>query len=54
MKSVFCKSGVMGSTIEYAPPAFSIFHIGVTQASISFKSSAEFETHAIDSFTILS
>ena len=37
-------------------PAFNIFDIGVTQASINFKndckisqSSAEFETHAIDS-----
>ena len=36
---------------KYAPPAFSIFDMGVTQASISFKndfkisqSSAEFET----------
>ena len=42
---------------KYAPPALNIFDTGVTQASISFKndckisqSSAEFETHAIDSY----
>ena len=41
---------------KYAPPALNIFDKGVTQAAISFKndckisqSSAEFETHAIDS-----
>ena len=41
---------------KYAPPAFNIFDIGVTQASLSFtndckinQSSVEFETHAIDS-----
>ena len=59
MQPVFRKSGVVGSTVilsKYAPPAFNIFDIGVTQASISFKNdckvsqnSAEFETHAIDS-----
>ena len=56
MQPVFRKSEVVGSTVKYAPPAFNIFDIGVTQASISFKnnckisqSSAEFETHAIDS-----
>ena len=41
---------------KYASRAFNIFDIGITQASISFKndckisqSSAEFETHAINS-----
>ena len=39
---------------KYVPPAFNIFDIGVTEASISFKndckigqSSSEFETHAL-------
>ena len=56
MQPVFHKSGVMGSTVKVCNPAFNIFDTGVTQASISFKndckisqSSAEFETHAIDS-----
>ena len=56
MQPVFRKSGVLGSTFKICTPAFNIFEIGVTQASISFKndckisqSSAEFETHAIDS-----
>ena len=56
MEPAFRKSRVVGSTVEICTQAFSIFNIGVTQASISFKndckisqSSAEFETHAIDS-----
>ena len=55
MQPVFRKSRVVGSTVEICTPAFSIFDIGVTQTSISFKndckisqSSAEFETHAAD------
>ena len=54
MQPVFLKTRVVGSNIEICTPAFSIFDIGVTQASISFKndckisqSSAEFETHAM-------
>ena len=53
----FAKAEWWALLSKYAPPAFSIFDIGVTQASISFKndckisqSSAEFETHAVDSF----
>ena len=62
MQPVFRKSGVVGKAewwvllSKYALPAFNIFDIGVTQASISFKndckisqSSAEVETHVIDS-----
>ena len=56
MQPVFRKSGVVGSTVKICIPSFNIFDIWVTQASISFKndckisqSSAEFETHAIDS-----
>ena len=56
MQPVFRKSGMVGSTVEICTPAFSIFDKGVPQASISFKndckisqSSAEFETHAVDS-----
>ena len=56
MQPVFRKSEVVGYTVKICTPAFNIFEIGVTQASISFKndckisqSSAEFETHAIDS-----
>ena len=52
----FSKAEWWVSLSKYAPPAFNIFDIGVTQASISFKndckisqSSAEFETHATDS-----
>ena len=55
VQPVFRKSGVVGSTVEiwskYAPPAFSLFDMGVTQAPMNFKndfkisqSSAEFET----------
>ena len=47
----FAKSEWWAPLSEYAPPAFSIFDMGVTQAFISFKndfkicqSSAEFET----------
>ena len=56
MQPVFHKSEVVGSTVKICTPAFNIFDIGVTQASISFEndwkisqSSAEFETHATDS-----
>ena len=55
MQPVFCKSRVVGSALLYSTvhtsPAFSIFDMGVTQASISFKndfkisqSLAEFDT----------
>ena len=47
----FAKAEWWALLSKYAPPAFSIFDMGVTQASISFKndfkisqSSAEFET----------
>ena len=47
----FAKAELWALLSKYAPPAFSIFDMGVTQASISFKndfkisqSSAEFET----------
>ena len=47
----FAKAEWSAPLSKYAPPAFSIFDMGVTQASISFKndfkisqSSAEFET----------
>ena len=56
MQLVFRKRGVVGSSIKICTPALNIFDTAVTQASISFKndckisqSSAEFETHAIDS-----
>ena len=60
MQHVFRKSRVVGSAVKICPPppppAFNIFDIGVTQASIIFKNdckisqrSAEFEMHAIDS-----
>ena len=46
----FAKVELWALLSKYAPPAFSVFDIGVTQASISFKndfkirqSSAEFE-----------
>ena len=52
----FAKAEWWALLSKHAPPVFSIFDIGVTQASISFKndckisqSSAEFETYAIDS-----
>ena len=51
MQPVFHKAEWWALLSKYAPPAFSIFDMGVTQASISFKndfkisqSSAEFET----------
>ena len=49
----FAKAEWWALLSKYAPPAFSIFDMGVTQASISFKNdlkmNAEFETHAVDS-----
>ena len=56
MQPVIAKAERWVLLSKYAPPAFNIFDIGVTQASISPKNdckisqrSAEFETHAIDS-----